>query len=190
MTTFSNVYGITSSSSYSLTINLAIAARDNCSLHVSSSHTSHYSHHTLSRGSTSITVPLALAATNNNTITLNTTAPITSILIANPPGTFYPAPSFSVSGSAVHVNCTPSLCAPVGSKIGYLSPNGSASLSISPPPGTTVCGGQKYVELTYINNDVALDTSWTTGNNARNITVSVNNASTVRLEVPLSGHSS
>lgn len=46
------------------------------------------------------------------------------------------------------------------------------------------------MEITYINNDVALSTSWTTGRNARNITVAVNGASAVRLEVPLSGRSS
>ena len=48
----------------------------------------------------------------------------------------------------------------------------------------------KWVDLTYCNNDVAFDTSWTNGRNARNVTISVNNGLPVRLEVPLAGRSS
>ena len=51
-------------------------------------------------------------------------------------------------------------------------------------------GTSRYIELIYINNDVALETSWTNGTNSRNITVAVNKAAPVRLEVPLSGRSS
>jgi alpha-galactosidase len=47
----------------------------------------------------------------------------------------------------------------------------------------------KYTELYFCNNDIALSTSWTTGTNTRNMTISVNNVTT-RVELPLSGRSS
>ena len=47
----------------------------------------------------------------------------------------------------------------------------------------------KYVEIYFCNNDIAFSTSWTTGTNTRNMTISVNNVVT-RVELPLSGRSS
>lgn len=55
------------------------------------------------------------------------------------------------------------------------------------PVGTT---SAKYLELDYINNDIAFSTSWGLGANSRNITISVNGGTPVRLEVPLSGRHS
>ena len=112
-----------------------------------------------------------------------------SQVVAIPPrtgGNFYPAISFRTSGNASHVTCTPGLCPPVGSKIAWLDPGSSASFSFAATGGKS----GRYVELYYINNDVSLATSWTNGTNARNITVRVNDADPVRLDVPLSGSSS
>jgi len=95
--------------------------------------------------------------------------------------------AFTVSGTASHYKCTSGLCAPAGSKITNLTAHGSASISI---PKDKNAGGSRYVELAYINNDVSLGSSWTNGTNTRNITVSVNDHSAVRLEVLLSGRSS
>jgi alpha-galactosidase len=48
----------------------------------------------------------------------------------------------------------------------------------------------KYLEVDYINNDIAFSTSWTTGTNTRNLTISVNGGAPTRIEVPLSGRHS
>lgn len=145
------------------------------------------SHH-VNAGQSGITVPVALIAGNNNTLTLSSTSPIASLSITRPAGSFYPNTAFAISGpgNASHITCVPGLCAPLGVKIGDLSPNNTASLTI---PAAAGAAGSRYVELTYINNDVAISTSWGEGRNARNITISVNNQTT-RLEVPLSGRSS
>jgi alpha-galactosidase len=131
---------------------------------------------------------IVLLAGNNNTITLNTSASVASIELWPPLDRFYPATSFNVSGTAQHVNCTAGLCQPIGAKIGDITQNGLASITI--PRTSSAPGGTRYVGIIYINNDVALSTSWTTGTNSRNITVAVNGAAPVRLEVPLSGKSS
>jgi alpha-galactosidase len=76
----------------------------------------------------------------------------------------------------------------VGSKIGYLDSTNTAKITVPATVSNTTSA--KYVELDYINNDVAFSTSWGLGANSRNITVSVNGGSPVRLEVPLSGRHS
>jgi alpha-galactosidase len=167
------VYGLTTSNAYDMTIHFSSSMSLPCNLKVNNQGSSHQ----LTAGQSSITLPIALTAGNNNTITVSTTNPISSITITPPVGIFYPNTAFAISGSgnASHVTCVPGLCAPLGVKIGDLSPNNSASLTI---PASVSAVGSRYVELTYINNDVAISTSW-----------GVNNQTT-RLEVPLSGRSS
>jgi alpha-galactosidase len=75
-------------------------------------------------------------------------------------------------------------CAPVGKKIGFLSPSGSASVHMNAPSA-----GDKYVKIHFINNDIAFATSFGSGTNTRNLTLSVN-GNVQRVEVPLSGRSS
>lgn len=70
---------------------------------------------------------------------------------------------------------------PVGTKIGYIGPGGTAVTTISADSA-----GTKFVEIDYINNEVA----FSSGSNARNITVTVNGGTPTRLEVPLSGRHS
>lgn len=190
-TTFTNIYGISSSSAYTLTLTLNQACQRASTISVTSSATNKTTSHTIRRGSSSLSVPLSLFASNANTLTFTSSDPtvtVTSLHITPPTGIFYPATSFTTNGTAAHIPCNAGLCAPVGAKIGYISPNGSASLHIPSSPSTT--SGTKYLELTYINNEVAIGTSWTDGRNARNITVSVNGYPATRLEVPLSGRSS
>ncbi|TVY44653.1 putative alpha-galactosidase D [Lachnellula subtilissima] len=98
--------------------------------------------------------------------------------------TFYSSASFTPAGDAVRTTCSTGLCTPVGSKISYLSPTGTASLSI-----TAASAGSKLVDVYFCNNDIALSTSWLYGTNTRNMTIAVNNVVT-RIEVPLSGKSS
>ena len=184
--TFENVYGITDSDAYALTIYLVAGSESQHSMTVSTSASSSATNVHMSSGTA--TVKIALRAGNSNTITIKTLAQVSSIELTNPEGTFYPSTAFSVSGTASHYKCTPGLCAPVGSKVTNLTQSGSASISV--PRNQKTIGSSRYIELTYINNDVALATSWTDGTNSRNITVAVNGAAPVRLDVPLSGHSS
>lgn len=183
--TFDQVYGITDSDEYTLTIYLSGEGQAQQSITVSSLASTTSQSVTVTSGTASIKV--ALKAGTANTIKLKTSAKVESIQVSPPDGTFYPSTAFSVSGTASHYKCTPGLCAPVGSKITNLTAHGSATISI---PEDKSAGSSRYVELTYINNDVALSTSWTNGTNTRNITVAVNGNSPVRLEVPLSGRSS
>lgn len=143
--------------------------------------------YTLPAGSSTLTAPLSLSAANNNTISITSpTAPL-SLTIAEPPSTLYPSTSFTALGSSSHTTCSSGLCTPVGSKIGYLSPSGTASLNLTSP--STSLSGPKFLNVYFCNNDIALSTSWTTGTNTRNLTVSVNGV-IERVEVPLSGRSS
>ena len=127
-----------------------------------------------------------------NEIILDSTIPIESIQIHSPVGTYYSAPEFSLSGSASLTTCGNGYCEPVGSKIGFLNINNTASITvpISIPSNAAGKTTAKYVEVDYINNDIALSTSWGYGSNSRNLTISLNSGDPVRLEVPLSGRHS
>lgn len=107
-------------------------------------------------------------------------------------GTYYAAPEFSLSGSASLTKCGDGYCQPVGSKIGYLNASNLATIAIpaSIPSLGASDATSKYLEIDYINNDIALSTSWGYGSNSRNLTISLNDGEPVRLEVPLSGHHS
>lgn len=181
--TYNHVYGITDSDEYTLTINLSGSSKNTIKVSSSASSKSQ----TVTAASGTASVHISLKAGTTNTITLATSAQVDSIQVAAPDGTFYPSTAFSVSGTASHYKCTPGLCAPVGSKITNITAHGSAAISV---PADKNAGSSRYVEMTYINNDVSLGSSWTNGTNTRNITVAVNGNAPVRLEVPLSGRSS
>ncbi|KAF7171095.1 hypothetical protein CNMCM5623_003551 [Aspergillus felis] len=173
-TTFQSVYAATTSANYMLAISFSRPSTETVTITTSSGQTV-----STSGKSTQI----ALTA-GSNTITIQHTTPIESIQITPPTGTYYANTVFNVTGSAQHTTCG-SGCSPVGSKIGYLSPNSNAYTSI---PATTP--GSKYLAIDYINNDVAFSSTWGWGSNSRNLTVSVNDGAPVRLEVPLSGRHS
>lgn len=99
---------------------------------------------------------ISLNATNNNTLTL-TSSSHSSLSITTPTSKFYPSTSFTPSGTAALISCS-GLCLPVGQKVGYLSPTGSASLSLPLPPSSSP--GPKFAKVHYCNNDIALSTSW------------------------------
>lgn len=185
--TLDKVYGITTSSNYTMTISFTSAAISTHTLSIQNPQLSHKTSHLIQPGQSTLTIPMFLSA-GQNTLSLYTTQEISSLTITPPTGTFYPSTAFSVTGDANHITCTPTLCSPVGAKIGNITPSSSASITIPASLNTTTTA-QKYLELHYVNNDIALSTSWTTGRNARNLTVTINNVTT-RLEVPLSGRSS
>ncbi|QDS73740.1 hypothetical protein FKW77_004773 [Venturia effusa] len=111
---------------------------------------------------------------------------------------FFPSTNFTVTGTAKLRACQPGLCARVGSKIGDISPSGSASITISstgtstrpPPRTTTTTTTKKLVDIYFCNNDIAFESAWKYGTNTRNLTITVNKATTTRIEVPLAGRSS
>jgi alpha-galactosidase len=131
---------------------------------------------------------ISLSAGSANTITISSTLPIDSIQIKSPTGTYYPSTAFTLTGSATLLQCGTGYCQPVGSKIGDLDSTNTAKITV--PAAVSSTTSSKYVELDYINNDIAFSTSWGLGSNSRNITVSLNGGSPVRLEVPLSGRHS
>jgi alpha-galactosidase len=135
---------------------------------------------------------LSLTAGTANKILLDSSIPIASIQIKSPAGTYYGAPEFTLSGSATLTTCGDGYCQPVGQKIGYLNVNNTASITVpvSIPSSGSGSATKKYLEIDYINNDIALSTSWGYGSNSRNLTVSLNSGDPVRLEVPLSGRHS
>ncbi|GAB7362776.1 hypothetical protein MBLNU230_g3080t1 [Neophaeotheca triangularis] len=184
--TFGNVYGITGSERYTLSVYFGEQGPSPEGIDISTSASDTVIHVMCPAGSDHIKAPISLAAGANNTISISGDTTISSIQISQPQGTFYPSTDFVVSGgNATHITCVEGRCQPVGSKIAGLSQNGSASLTV---PGTHP--GPRYVELTYINNEVPKDTGWTNGTATRNITVAVNGAQHVRLDAPLSGRSS
>ena len=179
--TFNRIYGATASSNYTLLVTFAAASSSAITVTINNTP------HTLAAHSTSLTTTISLSAANDNTLTIASNPLPASITVTEPPQAFYPSTSFALSGTSTRSTCATGLCQPVGSKIGYLTPTGSASLSITAPSSSSA--GSKFVEIYFCNNDIAFSTSWTTGTNTRNMTISVNGQVT-RIEVPLSGKSS
>lgn len=140
----------------------------------------------LPAGSSSITTQIPLTASSNNTITIHNAPAISSIKVSPPDATYYTgSKDFTLSGSAETFTCPDDFCIPAGSKLTNLSTNSSATAQI---PSTVQ--GSKYIEIDYINNEVAFDSAWEWGSNSRNLTIRVNDGEPVRLEVPLSGRHS
>ncbi len=157
-TVFNKVYGVTDSDKYTLTINLAGSGGGRQAITMSSSADSRSQ--TVHSDKNKVTVNVALRAGDSNSISVESDAGIESVDVTPPAGTFYPSTQFSISGGAKRIKCTPGLCAPVGSKITHLTETGYAKLEIARDASG---GSSRFVELTYINNDVALSTSWTNG---------------------------
>ncbi|RDW67240.1 Alpha-galactosidase D [Aspergillus mulundensis] len=184
-TTFSNIYGITSSTNYTLNITLSEPATRSTNISITTSSSKRSIPVSLPAGSLSISTRISLTATSNNTITIHNAPPITSITLTPPSPTYYTGTSsFTLTSPAKAYTC-PSLCTPAGSKIIDLSTSSSATATI-----TSSSSGSKYLEIDYINNEVAFDTAWNWGSNSRNLTIRVNGGEPVRLEVPLSGRHS
>ena len=200
--TFSNIFGLTASNLYPLTISFDSPSFSSIPITVTTSGSSESINTNLTANAQTVLLMIALNPVSGNTISIDlpsassSSGPsVSSLYLGSPPSSFYPATAFTTAGGASFYTCHPGLCEPVGSKIGYLSPDGSAQVTVSRNESSPVSSSNsavisKWVDLTYCNNDVAFDTSWTNGRNARNVTISVNDGSPVRLEVPLAGRSS
>lgn len=181
-TTFKSVYAATSRSNYTITITFSKASEK--SSHVAVQTGSQKTNAILAPSETEVSLTVPLSAGSANQVKIEHGLPIESVQITPPTGTYYPSTSFVLSGTNL-TTCSEGFCKPVGSKISNLTPDSSASTTIQSTGGST-----KYVEIDYINNDIAIATSWGWGSNSRNLTVKLNEEEPVRLEVPLSGRHS
>ncbi|KAF9882865.1 hypothetical protein FE257_004951 [Aspergillus nanangensis] len=185
-TSFQSIYALTTSANYGITINFAqpVSSATNITLRTSASKQTYSTE--IPASAHQVTLQAPLIAGSNNTITVwhHQTA-IDSVQVTPPNGTYYPGAKFILHGDAKQVTCGEGFCQPVGSKIGNLAANSTAHAVIA-----ASSSGSKYVELDYINNEVALDSAWGWGANSRNLTLAVNGGLPVRLEVPLSGRHS
>ncbi|KAL5340934.1 alpha-galactosidase D [Aspergillus crustosus] len=188
-TTFSDVYAVTSSSNFNIKITFANPAPTSGNVTLTTSTNLNPVYVPISEGATSIIGAVSLTVGSNNTISI--TAPdtsISSIEITPPAPTYYTGTEdFTLSGSTTPFTCPDTFCLPSGSKLTQLTSTNTASTLINLPSAPL---GPKYLEIDYINNDVAFDSSWGWGSNSRNLTIRVNNEEPVRLEVPLSGRHS
>ncbi|KAJ5771759.1 hypothetical protein N7520_002288 [Penicillium odoratum] len=188
ITTFESVYANTTSSSYTVSIVFSSASSKATTIWLSSSTNTTSKIITVPAKTKTITSTIALTAGSTNTISIVSATTIDSITIISPAGTYYAGnTSFTLAGSAAIEQCGTSGCAPVGYKIGWLNSVNTATANIPATVSSSSGTESKYVEIDYINNDVAFSTSWGWGSNSRNITLSVNGGEAVRLEVPLSG---
>ncbi|KAJ5288242.1 hypothetical protein N7478_003928 [Penicillium angulare] len=186
--TFDSVYANTTSDSHTLVVKFSTSSNTATTLIVQSSSTQEKTSIKVPASNKTVSSSVSLSAGSANTVTISTTLSIESIQIQAPTGIYYPSTSFTLTGSAELTQCGSGYCQPVGSKVGYLDSTSTANVTV--PARVSNSTSSKYVELDYINNDIAFSTSWGLGSNSRNITISLNGGSSVRLEVPLSGRHS
>lgn len=104
-------------------------------------------------------------------------------------GSYYAAAEdATLSGAATVVTCAAAQCLPVGRKVGEIG-QGQAAAAVTFSNVTANSTGTKLLGVDFINYDVALATAWELGDNTRNMTIAVNQASDegTRFAFPLSG---
>lgn len=103
---------------------------------------------------------------------------------------YYAAAQYAtLSGAATVETCSSSQCLPVGSKVGYIG-LGQSAAAVTFSNVTASSAGTKLLGVDFIHYDVALGSSWGFGDNTRNMTIAVNQASSedgTRFAFPLSG---
>lgn len=104
-------------------------------------------------------------------------------------GYYAAAQDATLSGAATVVTCSSSQCFPVGSKVGDIG-QGQSAAAVTFSNVTASSAGTKLLGVDFIHYDVALGSSWGFGDNTRNMTIAVNQASSedgTRFAFPLSG---
>jgi alpha-galactosidase len=98
---------------------------------------------------------------------------------------YYPAASATLSGQAAVADCsnTSHYCLRTKSKVGNLYPGSSALFTSVDVPASGSNSSTKVVGVNFINYDVA----FTTGDNTRNLAISVNGGTPKRWAFPISG---
>lgn len=182
--TFDSIYANTTSSKHTLTIYFSDPVPTSSRIIIQSTAGNRTISKTVTPSSEEISLNIPLVVGSSNSLTIRNSPTIESIRVSSPHGTYYPSTNFTLGGSARRDSCGSGFCQPVGSRISYISPNGTARATV---PGTA---GSKFVEIDYTNNDVAFDSAWGWGTNTRNLTVAINGGKPVRVEAPLSGQHS
>lgn len=186
VTTFSDVYAITSSPNFVLNITLTEVAAAATNITIITDSSRRPISASIPAGSSSISASVSLTAGSNNTITIRNAPPVSTITLSPPEPTYYTGTQdFTLTSLAGAYTCPDTYCLPAGSKIVDLSTESAATAHIN-----SSTSGSKYLEIDYINNEVAFGSSWGWGSNSRNLTIRVNDNDPVRLEVPLSGRHS
>ncbi|CAG7994399.1 unnamed protein product [Penicillium salamii] len=189
-TTFHSIYANTTSANYTLTVEFEEPAASKTTLILKSP--SQEVKIPVSPSAKSVSATIFLAAGSSNELTIDSSNPLKSLHVTAPSGEYYPCTSFTLGGSSKLEKCDADFCAPVGSKIGYIAAESAiqATISATVDDESQNSTASKYLEVDYINNDIALATSWGWGSSSRNLTISVNGGKSVRLEVPLTGQHS
>ncbi|KAL3486100.1 glycoside hydrolase superfamily [Aspergillus germanicus] len=184
-TTFSPVYALTSSHGYTLNITFSQPSPAT-NISVATSATGLPVSISVPSGASSVSALVALNAGSENTITINGASIISSIHLTPPKPAYYSATQNTIlTGGTSPYTCPDLFCLPTGAKLTNLDVDSTAIFHIA-----STTSGSKYLEIDYINNEVAFDSSWGWGANSRNLTIQVNDEEPVRLEVPLSGQHS
>ncbi|CAI7658732.1 unnamed protein product [Penicillium manginii] len=190
--TFESIYANTTSSDYTILVQFTSATSKQSNLKITNSLDAATQTVSVPASQKSASSKLTLTAGASNKLVIESANTIKSIEIQAPVGMYYPCTAFSISGSAEIETCDSGFCKPTGSKLSYINSSNKASANIQAtlPASSKNETIQKYIEIDFTNNDIALSTSWGLGSNSRNITISVNGDEPVRLEVPLSGRHS
>jgi len=96
---------------------------------------------------------------------------------------YYSAASAKLDGSAGITSCELNTCLPTGKKVGNIGPGASITF----PSVTVASAGTKVLSVDFVNYDIATDSAWGWGDNARNMTIAVNGATAKRWDFPISG---
>ncbi|KAL3463462.1 glycoside hydrolase superfamily [Aspergillus heterothallicus] len=184
-TAFSRIYAVTSSHRYSLEV-IFSQSSPGTNISITTCATGLPVHISVPAGAASVSAMVALSAGFDNTIIIDGDGLISSIHLTPPKPTYYPATqNTTVTGDTTPYTCPESSCLPTGTKLTNLDSDSTAIFQV-----TSNTSGPKYLEIDYINNEVAFASSWGWGSNSRNLTIQVNDEEPVRLEVPLSGQHS
>lgn len=97
---------------------------------------------------------------------------------------YYSSTDAETSGSALIAKCDAGQCLPVGSKIRFLSHQGTPATVKGVYASSS---GKKLLGIDFINYDLAFDTAWFRGDNTRNMTIAVNDYLPKRWQFPISG---
>ncbi|KAL2784626.1 glycoside hydrolase superfamily [Aspergillus keveii] len=137
---------------------------------------------TFSQPSPATNISVATSATG---LPVSISVPSGASSVSALPAYYSATQNTTLTGGTSPYTCPDLFCLPTGAKLTNLDADSTAIFHIA-----STTSGSKYLEIDYINNEVAFDSSWGWGANSRNLTIQVNDEEPVRLEVPLSGQHS
>jgi len=96
---------------------------------------------------------------------------------------YYSAAGAKLAGSAAITSCGTNTCLPVGKKVANIGSGASVTFSSV----AAASAGTNVLSVDFINYEIATDTAWGWGDNARNMTIAVNGQTAKRWDFPISG---